>query len=168
MASRMRWSGSFSRRWPSALTFRSGPSRPTRRGVPSRGVRPESADAGGRVRTRSGCPSDPAGAGHCLGAVRNRLLIHEQASTTRHISISCCQSRLLRRSVTLGVPLPLRLCQGRRRPPSVQAGPRHHSGRGAPKVLIDDLDFRPSQGAQLILHGILQRAALAIVDDLVR
>ena len=44
----------------------------------------------------------------------------------------------------------------------------HHSGRGASKVLIDDLDFRPSQGVQPILHSVLQRAALAIVGDLVR
>ena len=49
-----------------------------------------------------------------------------------------------------------------------EAGPRHHSGRGAPKVLIDNLNFRPSQGAQPILHGVLQRAALAVVGNLVR
>jgi hypothetical protein len=49
----------------------------------------------------------------------------------------------------------------------LKAGPRHCAGGGAPKIVIDDLDLRPPQGPQPILHGILQRAALTVVDDLV-
>ena len=46
---------------------------------------------------------------------------------------------------------------------ALEAGALNAARRRAAKIIIDDLDRRPAERSQTTLHGILQRAALAIV-----
>jgi hypothetical protein len=89
-------------------------------------------------------------------------------STTRHI-----KGQLLPIAAVAGKPRDL---PGRHRPDLAEADLGHHpleagardaaSGRTA-KVVVDDLDLMPAQGLQPLPHGILERPALAVVQDLV-
>jgi hypothetical protein len=87
--------------------------------------------------------------------------------STRHISISCCQSRLLRAN------------RGTSRAATATTLPRHTSATirskpalgpaccGTAKVVIDHLDLGATERRQAITHRILQRAALAVVQHLI-
>src|SRR3954451_3043253 len=86
-------------------------------------------------------------------------------STTRHISTSCCQSRLLRakRDTSRAATAPTL-------PRQTSATMRSKPARATPpaaEVLVDDLDFRPTQPQQPLAHRVLQRSAFAVVQDLV-
>src|ERR1700687_1801409 len=107
-------------------------------------------------------------------------------STTRHISMSCCQSRLLRakRETSRAATAPtlprqtsatIRSKPARATPPpaqpatannSTKPGARAAARRRAPEIVIDRFDARPAQRRQTIAHRILQGAALAIVENL--
>src|ERR1700745_4261577 len=82
-------------------------------------------------------------------------------STTRHISMSCCQSRLLRakretsRAATAPT-LPRQTCATIRSKPA----------RCTPPAVINHIDLGPTEYGQTIAHGILQRAALPVVQNL--
>src|SRR4029077_7512554 len=47
-----------------------------------------------------------------------------------------------------------------------EAGALDAACRGAAKIVIDHFDLRPTECGQPIAHGILQRAALAVVQNL--
>src|SRR5271166_621119 len=49
----------------------------------------------------------------------------------------------------------------------LEAGALDAARSGTAKIIIDDLDLRPTQRGQTIAHGILQRAAFAVVQNLV-
>src|SRR5262245_66630697 len=65
---------------------------------------------------------------------------------------------------------------GRHRSDLAQADFGHHSlepssdrgaGSGDTKVVVDDLNLRPTQNREPLAHRILKASALAVVDDLV-
>src|SRR3982750_2242476 len=89
-------------------------------------------------------------------------------STTRHISTSCCQSRLLRakRETSWAATAPTlpRQTPGHQGPEAPRGGP---AGGRAAEILVDDLDLRPAQLDEPVAHRILQGLALAVVQDLV-
>src|SRR6266404_3830256 len=49
----------------------------------------------------------------------------------------------------------------------LKAGAQHPTRSGTAKIVIDHLDLGPTQRGQTIAHGVLQRAALAVVQNLV-
>src|SRR3954465_318505 len=94
-------------------------------------------------------------------------------STTRHISTSCCQSRLLRakRDTSRAATAPtlprqtsatMRSKPARVVPQALKPGPRGPAGRRAAEVLVDDLDLRPAKLGQPLAHRVLQNLALAV------
>src|SRR5215470_1861457 len=88
-------------------------------------------------------------------------------STTRHISISCCQSRLLRakRETSRAATAPT---LPRQTSATIRSKPARVSARGrAAEVIVDDLDLGPAERSKTLAHRVLQCPALAIVQDLV-
>jgi hypothetical protein len=49
---------------------------------------------------------------------------------------------------------------------ALEAGTLHAAGGGAAKIVINDLDRRPAERRQTVPHGVLQNAALAVVQRL--
>jgi hypothetical protein len=49
----------------------------------------------------------------------------------------------------------------------VEAGTRNPACCGSSEIVIDGLDARPTQSDQVIAHGVLQGAALAVLENLV-
>jgi hypothetical protein len=50
----------------------------------------------------------------------------------------------------------------------LEAGAGHAARGGAPEVVVHDLDLRPAERREPVAHGVLQRAAFRVVQDLVR
>src|SRR5215470_9178772 len=88
-------------------------------------------------------------------------------STTRHISISCCQSRLLRakRETSRAQTAPT-LPRHTFRDYSLEAGALDAACGRPAEIVVDHLDLGPAECRQAIPHGVLQRAALAVVQNL--
>src|ERR1700689_689186 len=90
-------------------------------------------------------------------------------STTRHISTSCCQSRLLRakretsRAATAPT-LPRQTSAPIRSTPARAAGPAAE----IPRSSSITSNLRPAQYGQPLAHRVLQTTTLAIVQDLVQ
>jgi hypothetical protein len=85
-------------------------------------------------------------------------------STTRHISTSCCQSRLLRakRETSRAATAPT-LSRHTFATMRSEAGAQGSTRSRTPEVLVDYLDLRPTELRETIAHGVLQPLALAIV-----
>src|SRR6202011_2593623 len=49
---------------------------------------------------------------------------------------------------------------------SLETGAHDAAGGGAAEIVIDDLDLGPAESRQTLAHGVLQRPALAIMQDL--
>jgi len=50
----------------------------------------------------------------------------------------------------------------------LEAGAGHAARGGAPQIVVHDLDLGPAEGCEPVAHGVLQRAAFRVVQDLVR
>ena len=50
----------------------------------------------------------------------------------------------------------------------LEASALHAAGGGATEILVDDLNLRPAEHRQAIAHGVLQSAALTVVQNLMR
>ena len=48
----------------------------------------------------------------------------------------------------------------------LEAGAHHTAGGRATEIVVDDLDLRPAESHQALAHRVLQRPALAVVQDL--
>ena len=81
--------------------------------------------------------------------------------------MSCCQSLLLRAKDFAGAN-GADLAEADLRNHPLEASALHAAGGGAPEILVDDLNLRPAEHRQAIAHGVLQSAALTVVQNLMR
>src|SRR4051794_12130769 len=63
---------------------------------------------------------------------------------------------------------PERVAEADLRNHPLEASALHAAGGGAPEILVDDLNLRPAEHRQAIAHGVLQSAALTVVQNLMR
>ena len=90
-------------------------------------------------------------------------------STTRHISINCCQSRLLgAKRETSRAQTRAHLAEADLGYHPFEPGALHAAGRRAAEIVVDHFDLGKAQRRQPVSHGVLQRPAFAIVQHLVR
>src|SRR5215211_8250519 len=87
--------------------------------------------------------------------------------------MSCCQSLLLRAKretsrAQTAPTLPRQTSATIRSKPARCTLPAAERPRSSSEILVDDLDLRPAEHCQAIAHGVLQGAALTVVQNLMR
>src|SRR5713101_5716377 len=84
----------------------------------------------------------------------------------RKMTIGIAQTLLLMTDWRIAMPKRTNLAEAHLRDHPFEAGALDGARRRATEIVVDHLDLRPAKRRQSIPHGILQRAALPVVQYL--